>query len=352
MAGGDPFPRAAGRSRLARAGRARGRRSGGGRAHHRAGRARRLGARKAWPVCSRCAPAASSCTARMTAPASSPTTSASRSRPRLPSAPATTAPPAAACWRSMIWPSGGGRAACSTSAPAPACWRSRRRKCCAARVVASDIDRVAVDAARANARLNRAAPAITFVRAAGANARAIASGAPYDLIFANILLGPLMRLAVPLSRLAAPRRAHRALRPVAGSRQCRARDLSRAGLRARAAHSRSRLGHAGASARRRCQNKTAPGGDDRGGFAGEKLNAYQPPNGMSPESVLTSRLPRSSKRVGQQLGVHPDFAARLLHARLDQRIHHAGEPALARRRCSARAPWRQARRRQRAQRHK
>jgi ribosomal protein L11 methyltransferase len=73
-----------------------------------------------------------------------------------------------------------------------------------ARVTASDIDPVAVEAARANARLNRAAAAITFVRAAGANARAIASGAPYDLIFANILLGPLLRLALPLSRLAAP----------------------------------------------------------------------------------------------------------------------------------------------------
>jgi ribosomal protein L11 methyltransferase len=75
----------------------------------------------------------------------------------------------------------------------------------AARVTASDIDRVAVDAARANARLNRAGAAITFVRAAGANARAITMGAPYDLIFANILLGPLLRLAVPLSRLAGAR---------------------------------------------------------------------------------------------------------------------------------------------------
>ena len=73
-----------------------------------------------------------------------------------------------------------------------------------ARVTASDIDPVAVEAARANARLNRAAAAITFVRAAGANARAITAQAPYDLIFANILLGPLLRLAVPLRRLAAP----------------------------------------------------------------------------------------------------------------------------------------------------
>jgi len=73
------------------------------------------------------------------------------------------------------------------------------------RVTASDIDRVAVDTARANARLNRVGAAITVARAAGANARAITTAKPYDLIFANILLGPLLRLAVPLSRLAGPR---------------------------------------------------------------------------------------------------------------------------------------------------
>lgn len=70
------------------------------------------------------------------------------------------------------------------------------------RIVASDIDCVAVNAARANARLNRAAPCIVFAHAAGTKAGAIAARAPYDLIFANILLAPLMRLAVPLSRLA------------------------------------------------------------------------------------------------------------------------------------------------------
>jgi ribosomal protein L11 methyltransferase len=72
------------------------------------------------------------------------------------------------------------------------------------RVAASDIDRVAVSAARTNARLNHVATLITFTCAAGADARAIANAAPYDLILANILLGPLMRLAVPLRRLAAP----------------------------------------------------------------------------------------------------------------------------------------------------
>jgi ribosomal protein L11 methyltransferase len=71
-------------------------------------------------------------------------------------------------------------------------------------VVASDIDRVAVDAAKANARLNRAAPMIAFVHAAGASRKAVVARAPYDLIFANILLGPLVRLAGPIRQLAAP----------------------------------------------------------------------------------------------------------------------------------------------------
>jgi ribosomal protein L11 methyltransferase len=71
-------------------------------------------------------------------------------------------------------------------------------------VVASDIDCVAVEAAEANARLNRAAPAVTFMHAAGATRKAVTAHAPYDLIFANILLGPLLRLARPIRRLAAP----------------------------------------------------------------------------------------------------------------------------------------------------
>ncbi len=73
-----------------------------------------------------------------------------------------------------------------------------------ARVMASDIDRIAVQAARANARLNHAANAVTLLRATGTRSRAIAQGAPYDLIFANILLGPLTWLAVPVARLSRP----------------------------------------------------------------------------------------------------------------------------------------------------
>jgi ribosomal protein L11 methyltransferase len=69
------------------------------------------------------------------------------------------------------------------------------------RILATDIDPLAVTSAKANARLNRT-PAIAFVRATGVQARIIANHAPYDLIFANILLGPLLRLAVPLRKLA------------------------------------------------------------------------------------------------------------------------------------------------------
>jgi ribosomal protein L11 methyltransferase len=74
-----------------------------------------------------------------------------------------------------------------------------------AHVTASDIDWVAVDAARANLRRNHAARSITLLHANGTHARAIVANAPYDLIFANIILSALMRKAVPISLLAAPR---------------------------------------------------------------------------------------------------------------------------------------------------
>jgi ribosomal protein L11 methyltransferase len=71
-------------------------------------------------------------------------------------------------------------------------------------VVASDIDLLAVRSARANAELNNTSPLIEFVHAAGVETQALARYAPYDLIFANILLGPLTRMAASLNRLAAP----------------------------------------------------------------------------------------------------------------------------------------------------
>jgi ribosomal protein L11 methyltransferase len=72
------------------------------------------------------------------------------------------------------------------------------------RVIASDIDAVAVRAAAANARLNGAGAYVAPMRAAGAKARGMTARAPYDLIFANILLEPILRLAVPLQRLSRP----------------------------------------------------------------------------------------------------------------------------------------------------
>jgi ribosomal protein L11 methyltransferase len=72
------------------------------------------------------------------------------------------------------------------------------------RIVASDIDRQAVNVARLNSRLNRVASLVVFAHAAGTGTRAISTGAPYQLIFANILLSTLTRLAVPLRKLVAP----------------------------------------------------------------------------------------------------------------------------------------------------
>jgi len=63
------------------------------------------------------------------------------------------------------------------------------------KVHAGDIDPVSVAAATANARLNRAAAYVRPVVAAGLAHPALAAGAPYDLVFANILARPLRRLA-------------------------------------------------------------------------------------------------------------------------------------------------------------
>ena len=72
------------------------------------------------------------------------------------------------------------------------------------RVLASDNDAQAVQAARANATLNRVGPLLDVIKADGVVARELRDRAPFDLIFANILLRPLQRFAVQLTRLAAP----------------------------------------------------------------------------------------------------------------------------------------------------
>ena len=71
-------------------------------------------------------------------------------------------------------------------------------------VIASDIDQVAVDVARANVSINRLVGRVDCVEAAGfANPR-LAKAAPYDLVFANILKGPLIELAPPMAGHTAP----------------------------------------------------------------------------------------------------------------------------------------------------
>jgi ribosomal protein L11 methyltransferase len=71
-------------------------------------------------------------------------------------------------------------------------------------VVASDIDRVAVRTARANAQLNGVPALVDISRADGLGPHRLRRRAPYDLILANIVLIPLRRLATSIARVAAP----------------------------------------------------------------------------------------------------------------------------------------------------
>jgi len=64
-----------------------------------------------------------------------------------------------------------------------------------ATTVAVDIDPVAVATATANARANRAGPWLRIARANGLHGAVARAGAPYDLVLANILAGPLKRMA-------------------------------------------------------------------------------------------------------------------------------------------------------------
>lgn len=68
-----------------------------------------------------------------------------------------------------------------------------------AKVLASDIDPVAVRVTLANARRNGAGRLIRAVTADGLTHRALRGGRPYDLIFANILARPLAAMAADLA---------------------------------------------------------------------------------------------------------------------------------------------------------
>lgn len=61
--------------------------------------------------------------------------------------------------------------------------------------LASDIDQVAVEVAEANVVANNLSGRVTCVEAAGLDHPDLAAAAPFDLVFANILKGPLVALA-------------------------------------------------------------------------------------------------------------------------------------------------------------
>jgi ribosomal protein L11 methyltransferase len=87
---------------------------------------------------------------------------------------------------------------CGTGVLAIAAARANR----SATVVAGDIDPEAVRVTRLNARLNGAR--VMAVTATGASHPAIGKSAPHELILANILARPLMKLAPSLMGIAAP----------------------------------------------------------------------------------------------------------------------------------------------------
>jgi len=72
-------------------------------------------------------------------------------------------------------------------------------------VIASDIDPVAVDQTRTNARKNKTGPQVRARLASGIDHPLIRQSAPYQLIMANILARPLEVLAPALSTLLDPR---------------------------------------------------------------------------------------------------------------------------------------------------
>ena len=66
-------------------------------------------------------------------------------------------------------------------------------------VLASDVDEVAVDVARANVEANKLSDRVKCLEAAGFDSPELSKSAPFDLVFANILKGPLIGLAPSMS---------------------------------------------------------------------------------------------------------------------------------------------------------
>jgi len=71
-------------------------------------------------------------------------------------------------------------------------------------VLASDIDPLAVQVARENARLNGAGDLVQAVHATGFSAPEFSARAPFDLVLANILANPLRQMATPMAQHLAP----------------------------------------------------------------------------------------------------------------------------------------------------
>ncbi|HEY1614404.1 MAG TPA: 50S ribosomal protein L11 methyltransferase [Rhizomicrobium sp.] len=71
-------------------------------------------------------------------------------------------------------------------------------------VMASDIDPIAVSVARENAIANNVGPFVRAVTAEGLENPTLRANGPYDLILANILAGPLTRLAPAISAALTP----------------------------------------------------------------------------------------------------------------------------------------------------
>ena len=69
-----------------------------------------------------------------------------------------------------------------------------------AEVIASDIDRVAVDVAEANLAANGMAGRVRCVEAAGFDHPELSGADAFDLVFANIMKGPLLELAPDMAR--------------------------------------------------------------------------------------------------------------------------------------------------------
>jgi ribosomal protein L11 methyltransferase len=89
---------------------------------------------------------------------------------------------------------------CGTGVLAIAAARATKRT-----TLATDIDSEAVRVTRLNAHLNGVGQLVQAVTAPGLKHSRIADGAPYDLIFANILARPLISLAQGLTSIMAPR---------------------------------------------------------------------------------------------------------------------------------------------------